>query len=59
MNNSKNNIRKSLLKRQEALDRFKARKEAFLLTRQQIMKDVEEAKNIWINTLKTTGRIEI
>ena len=52
MDNNENNIRKSLLKRQEALNRFKARKEAFLLEKEQITKDIEEARNIWKNTLE-------
>ncbi len=52
MNNPGNNIRKSLLKSQEALNRFKARKEAFLLEKKQILKEMEEAKNIWENTVK-------
>jgi len=51
MNNAGNNIRKSLLKRQEAMARFKARKENFLLAKEQILKDIEEARTIWNNTL--------
>lgn len=51
MNNAGNNIRKSLLKRQEALNRFKTRKEAFLLAKEQITKDIEEARDIWKNTV--------
>jgi len=51
MNNVGNNIRKSLLKRQEALNRHKARKEAFLLAKEQIIKDIEEARNIWKSTV--------
>ncbi|MCX6220883.1 MAG: hypothetical protein NTZ69_07830 [Bacteroidia bacterium] len=52
MNNAGNNIRKSLLKRQEALDKFKARKETFLLVKKQITKDIEEARIIWIQTIE-------
>ena len=52
MDNAVNNIRKGLLKRQEALSRFKARKEAYLLAKDQITKDIEEARNIWKNTLE-------
>lgn len=52
MNNAGNNIRKSLLKRQEALDKFKARKESFLLAKKQIAKDIEEARTIWEKTLE-------
>jgi hypothetical protein len=52
MNNPGNNIRKSLLKTQEALNKFKARKEAFLLEKKQILKEIEEAKSIWESTVK-------
>lgn len=52
MNNAGDNIRKSLLKRQEALNRFRARREVFLFARDQIVKDIEEARNIWKNTLE-------
>jgi len=58
MNNAGNNIRNSLQKRQEALTRFKARKDAFLLTKRQITKDIEEARNIWKNTLEKLPRQE-
>ena len=47
-----NNIRKSLLKRQEALNRCKARKESFLHAKEQITKDIEEARNTWNHTLE-------
>jgi hypothetical protein len=50
MINAGNDIRKSLLKRQEAMARHIARKKAFLNTREQIKKDIEEARNIWKNT---------
>jgi hypothetical protein len=52
MNNPGNNIRRSLLKSQEALNKFKARKEAFLIEKKQILKELEEAKNIWESTVK-------
>ena len=52
MNNPGNNIRNSLLKRQEALNRFKTRKEAFLIAKEQITKDIEEARTIWKTTLE-------
>jgi hypothetical protein len=45
------NIRKCLEKRQEALGRFQARKAAFLLAKEQITKDIEEARIIWKQTL--------
>lgn len=58
MDNTGNNIRKGLLKRQEALSRFKARKEAFLLAKEQITKDIEEARNIWIKTMERLPKQE-
>ncbi|MEI6062532.1 MAG: hypothetical protein WCR72_17655 [Bacteroidota bacterium] len=50
MNNVQDNFRKSLLKRQEALEKYKAKREAFLLAKALILKDIEEAGNIWKNT---------
>ena len=47
-----NKIIQSLKKRQEALIRFNARKEAFLLAKVQITRDIEEARKIWENTLE-------
>lgn len=58
MSNTGDNIRKSLLKRQEALERFKARKESFLLFREQTKKDIEEAREIWENTLEQLPKQE-
>jgi hypothetical protein len=58
MENIGDNIRKSLLKRQEALNRFKAKKEAFWLTREQAIKDIEEARNICKNTLEQLPKQE-
>ena len=40
------------MKRQDALKRFKARKEAFLLNRETIRKEIEEARTIWEQTLE-------
>ena len=45
-------IQAGLLKRQEALNRFKARKEAFMVAREQLTKDIEEARELWIQTLE-------
>ena len=56
--NAGNNIRKSLLKRQEAINKFKARKEDFLLAKEQIRKDIEEARDIWENTLELLPKQE-
>lgn len=47
-----NTIRKSLQKRQAALTAFEARKKAFLLSKEQIKKDIEEARTIWNHTLE-------
>jgi hypothetical protein len=58
MENIGDNIRKSLLKRQEALNRFKAKKETFLLAKEQTIKDIEEARNIWKNTLEQLPKQE-
>ncbi len=45
-------ILKSLKKRQDAMNRFKAKKEAFLLNREEIRKNIEEARIIWEQTLE-------
>ena len=52
MKNAENNIRKSLLKRQEALNKLRARKEDFLIVKEQIKKDIEEAATIWKSTVE-------
>jgi len=41
----------SLVKRQNAINKFKASREAFLLKKEQITKDIEEARSIWEKTL--------
>jgi hypothetical protein len=51
MNNVGNNIRKSLLKSQDALNGFKAKRKAFFLAKEEIIKEIEEAREIWKNTL--------
>jgi len=58
MDNIGNNIRRSLQKRQEAIDKFKARRESFLLVKGKITKDIEEAGNIWRDTLKQLPKRE-
>ncbi|MEI8004954.1 MAG: hypothetical protein WCI48_02015 [Bacteroidota bacterium] len=45
-------ILNSLKKRQDAMNRFKAKKEAFLLNREEIRKNIEEARIIWEQTLE-------
>lgn len=52
MSNTGDNIRKSLLKRQEALDRFNVKKESFLQTREKTINDIEEARKILANTME-------
>ncbi|MEI6683119.1 MAG: hypothetical protein WCO44_10855 [Bacteroidota bacterium] len=44
-------IRNGLQKRQDALNRFRAKQEEFLLTRSEIKKDIEEARAIWKATV--------
>jgi len=41
----------SLNKRQNALNRFKARKKAFLIDKAEIIKEIEEAREIWKTTM--------
>ncbi|MEI7489975.1 MAG: hypothetical protein WCK92_01150 [Bacteroidota bacterium] len=43
---------KSLMKRQDALIRSEARREAFLVKQKEIRKDIEEARAIWKQTLE-------
>jgi hypothetical protein len=58
MKNAGNNIRKSLLKRQEAIARHIARKETFLIAKEQMIKDIEQARTIWKNTLDQLPKSE-
>ena len=58
MSNTGNNIRKSLQKRMEALQRFNVRKESFLIFRGQTIKDIEEAREIWVKTLEQLPKQE-
>jgi hypothetical protein len=46
------NIRKSLLKRQEALNKFNVRKESFLQTQEQARNEIEEARKILASTME-------
>jgi CRISPR/Cas system CSM-associated protein Csm5 (group 7 of RAMP superfamily) len=52
MRNSGDHIKKSLQKRQEALDKFRALKESFLQTREKTIKDIEEARKILAKTME-------
>ena len=44
-------LKNSLQKRAKALSSFEAKREAYLQTRKEILKDIEEARAIWIETL--------
>ncbi len=46
------NIKKSLLKQQEALARYRARKAEFLVSKEQITREIEEARIIWKKTME-------
>jgi hypothetical protein len=52
MKNVGENIKKCLQKSQEALHQFQRRKDAFLINREQILTDIEQARIIWIKTLE-------
>ena len=45
-------LKNSLLKRQDALYKFKARREEFLLAKEQAIKEIEEARILWNKTLE-------
>jgi hypothetical protein len=52
MKNVSDSVKKSLLKRKEAMERFVTKKETFLLSKAQITRDIEEARIIWMQTLE-------
>jgi hypothetical protein len=52
MTNAGNSIRNSIIKRREAIEKFQARKREFLIMREQITNDIEEARTIWKTTLE-------
>lgn len=52
MNNTGNTIQKSLQKRQDAIIRHVERKKAFLIRKEEMIRDIEEARIIWINTME-------
>lgn len=51
MNNIGDNIRRSLQKRQVALNKFIAMRESFSQTREQTKNDIEEARRIMADTM--------
>ena len=58
IDNAVNNIRKGLLKRQEAMAKHNARKEEFAKAREIIIQDIEEARTIWIKTMEQLPKTE-
>ncbi|MCX6279105.1 MAG: hypothetical protein NT004_13570 [Bacteroidetes bacterium] len=51
MTNVADKLRISIKKRQDALIRYKNLKDAFLLSKEAIIKDIEEARSVWQKTL--------
>ena len=51
MDNIGDNIRRSLQKRQVALNKFIAMRESFFQTREQTKNDIEEARRIMADTM--------
>ncbi len=58
MNNAGYNIKRSLLKRQEAMAKHIARKKEFVNKRKMKIQDIEEARTIWKNTLDQLPKSE-
>jgi hypothetical protein len=58
MNNIEKNINRSLLKRLEALEKHRARKQKFVKARKRIIQNIEEARIIWKNTLEQLTKTE-
>ncbi len=58
IDNAVNNMRKGLLKRQEAMAKHHARKEEFANKRERIIQYIEEARNIWIKTMEQLPKTE-
>ncbi|HBZ66684.1 MAG TPA: hypothetical protein DEO70_07590 [Bacteroidales bacterium] len=56
--NTGNIVLKSLQKRQEAMLKHVARRDAFLIRKDQLIKDIEEAREIWANTLNQLPKQE-
>ncbi|MCX6306112.1 MAG: hypothetical protein NT040_14210 [Bacteroidetes bacterium] len=52
MKDAASGIRNSLKKRQEAMERFQAGKREFLLKRELILREIEEAGAMWEESLK-------
>jgi hypothetical protein len=58
MDSTGNTILKSLQKRQEAVLKHVARKKDFLIRKEQTIKDIEEARTIWIKTMEQLSKTE-
>jgi hypothetical protein len=58
MNNVGNNIRKSLLKKQDAMAKHNARRLEFAKTREKIIADIEETRKIWRHTMAQLPKTE-
>jgi len=58
IDNAVNNMRKGLLKRLDALAKHNARKVEFAKAREMIIKDIEEARNIWEKTMEQLPKTE-
>jgi len=52
MKNIGNNICRSIIKRQEAIEKFQAKRKEFMVAKEKITKDIKAARNIWEETLK-------
>jgi hypothetical protein len=52
MSRTGDSVRLSIQKRMEALDHFKKKREEFLLDREEIIRDIEAARQIWRETLE-------
>lgn len=52
-------LKGTLLKRQEALFNYMKRKEEFLLAKENIMKEIEEASKLWKSTLEQMPHREL
>jgi len=52
MKNLGNNIRRSLQKKQNALNSFKTKRAAFKTFKNKVIKDIDEARSIWMHTLE-------
>lgn len=52
MKNVGANIKRSMLKQQEAMARFQTKKMEFLIAKEQITRDIEEARQIWKKALE-------